>query len=96
MNKNMIFIAVTGGALVLAVLASLISGEEHDADHPDGDRHRLRINMGDQDGSHHRSRSQRNRQSSIEFNGKTYQCDEETGFIILEHEGGQKTKVICD
>jgi len=34
--------------------------------------------------------------STVEFNGKSYKCDSDTKSVVLEHEDGSTTTVICD
>jgi len=34
--------------------------------------------------------------SSVEFDGKQYECDAESKSVVLEHEDGSTTTVICD
>jgi len=76
MSRNTIFLAVVGGAIVIAALFG--SGGSSDKDFT------IEVSNGGSAGT------------DIEFNGKTYKCDEETGSVTLTHDDGSTTKVVCD
>lgn len=86
MNKNQIFIGVLGAALLVAAVANAISPITHESDG-------FRVVYSD--GSEHKS-YRGNGHATLEFNGKHYECNRETGSVVLEHEDGSKTTVTCD
>jgi|GEM_PF-6585323 len=94
MDKNKIFLGAIGVAFVLAAAANAMSpnfypqhGEDWDIHMDEGDNNR-RGNRRYGRGNHG--------QASVEFNGKTYKCDPESGKVELEHEDGSKTVVTCN
>ena len=90
MEKNKIFIGVIGGALLLAALSNAFSSEDHHSDD-----HMFEISYGDGDRKHGSS-SRSGNNAKIMFNGKSVNCDAETGTVVLEREDGSKTTVTCD
>ena len=88
MNKNYIFVGVIGAALLVAAIANVISPEKVGGDH-----YRIKLSHDGEKGSYDRTR--RGSGSTVEFNGKHYKCDEETGSVVLEHEDGSTTTVTC-
>jgi len=89
MNKNMIFLSAVGVALVLALLSTAFSDET--------DHHRGISVQFDSDDDHYSGHSNSDSlNGSVEFNGKRYKCDAETGKVELTHEDGSVTVVTCD
>ena len=80
MNKTHIFIGIIGAALVVAAIGNAFSSEEYYRD--------THVRW-DHDGSS-------GSEASIDFDGKDVKCDAETGSVVLEHEDGSTTTVICD
>jgi hypothetical protein len=77
MSRNTLFLAVVGGAIVLAALMGSPGSDDKD--------YRIEV-------KHDGGRDS----SSVEFNGKDYKCDTETGQVTLTHDDGSETVVICD
>jgi hypothetical protein len=91
MNKNHIFIGVIVGAIGVAAIGNFISPESAHSG-----RNGWGMSMDGED--HHRrgSRPHSGDKSTVEFNGKTYRCNKETGSVELTHDDGSITVVTCD
>ncbi|MBL4789976.1 MAG: hypothetical protein JKY60_13370 [Kordiimonadaceae bacterium] len=93
MDKNKIFLGAIGVAFVVAAAANAMSPNFY---HQHGEDWDVRINDGDGNRHGNRHYGRGHGQASVEFNGKSYKCDAETGKVELEHEDGSKTVVTCD